>query len=58
MGPIGLLIRSYSAVFEIQSDGRMNTPYTSCFPKMYLIENLTWPFAVIETLIKAHSIGN
>jgi len=29
---------------------------TSCFPEMHLIENSIWPFVVIETSGRAHSI--
>jgi hypothetical protein len=55
--------RSFSALHEIQIDGRVDLPpsphaQAPYFPKMHLIEILIWPFVVVETSKKAHSIGN
>ena len=42
----------------IEGQRRVDTPQTSYFPEIHLIEILRWPFVVVETLEKAHLTEN
>ena len=43
--------------FKIQSDQWSDFPHISCFPETNLMEILRWPFVVVETSKRPHSIG-
>ena len=55
---IELLIRIFSAYFQIKSCRRVNTPTPKprYFPGIQLIEILRWPVVVVETSKRAHLI--